>query len=157
MCTASFYSPLVNSIHRGLFPKSCFETRLPSLISTEAHHSYEQADTGSNMTCSNNEMAHLATALAQRDQSLMVLAPGKTNGVEKLLVWLVGDHKYSCAWQNTDFSHRMRYSRVFLIALWMVFNSAYMGTSLNLPKSWSYTHSLLNTVMERMVNDGLWD
>lgn len=81
---------LVASIayQRGLFPKSCFETRLPSLISTEAHHSLEKADTGSNTTCSDNEMTHLATALAQRDQSFVVLAPGKTHGVDRLLEWL---------------------------------------------------------------------
>ena len=128
---------------------------LPSLVLTDAHQSYEQADGGSHMNSSNNEMAHFATALAQRDQPFMVLAPGKINAVDKLLVWLVGDHEPSHTWQDTDSSHRMKYSRVFSIALWMVFNSAYMRTSLDLRKSWSYIHSLFNTMMERMVSDGL--
>ncbi|CAD6568308.1 MAG: DNA binding protein [Alectoria sarmentosa] len=73
---------------RSLFPKSCFEMWLPSLVLTDAHQSYEQADGGSHMNSSNNEMAHFATALAQRDQPFMVLAPGKINAVDKLLVWL---------------------------------------------------------------------
>ena len=64
--------------------------RLPSLIRTEAHRSYEQTDAPSNSTSSDDEMAQFATALAQRDQPLRVLAPGKTNGVDRLLAWLVG-------------------------------------------------------------------
>ena len=63
--------------------------RLPSVIDTEARRSYEQADTRSNKTRSDYEMAHLATALAQQDQPLIVLAPGRTSGADKLLAWLV--------------------------------------------------------------------
>ncbi|KAF6221378.1 hypothetical protein HO133_002233 [Letharia lupina] len=73
---------------RNLFPKSCFEMRSPSLIRTEARRSYKQAHARSNTTSSDNEMTLLATALAQRDQPLVVLAPGQTDGVDTLLAWL---------------------------------------------------------------------
>ena len=71
--------------------------RLPSVIRTEAHRSYEQADAHSNNRSRDDEMAHLATALAQQDQPLIVLAPGKTNGVDSLLAWLVSDRESSHA------------------------------------------------------------
>lgn len=58
--------------------------RLPLSIGTKAHPS--------NTTSGRDEVAHFANALAQRDRSLLVLAPGKTDGVDKLLAWLVGDH-----------------------------------------------------------------
>ena len=130
--------------------------RLPSLIRTEAHRSYEQADARSDRTSSDDEMAHFATALAQRDQPLRVLAPGKTNGVDRLLAWLVGHLRPSHAWRHANLLRRMRYSKPYSIALWTVYNSAYMRTSLDLLKSWSCTHFLFNIAMGRMMNDDLW-
>lgn len=130
--------------------------RLPSVISTEARRSHEQADTRSNETSNDYEMAHLATALAQQDQPLIVLAPGRTDAVDRLLAWLVGDRGPSFAWQQANFLRRMRYSSAYLIALWTVYSSAYIRTSLDFPKSSSYTHSLFSTVMGRRVNDNLW-
>lgn len=84
----------------------------------------------------------------------MVLASGKTSGVDKLLAWLVGDSSPRMLDNHADCLHRMRFSRVCWIALWMVFNSVYMRISLDLPKSWSSTHSPFNTVMGWMVNGG---
>lgn len=69
--------------------------RLPSSVRTEAHRSDKQPDARSNLTSSDDEMAHFATALAQRDQPFIILAPGKTNGVDRLLAWLVGVNKSS--------------------------------------------------------------
>ena len=66
---------------------------LPLAIRAEALGSHKQVDARSNRTSSNNEMAHFATALAQRDQPLIVLAPGKMAGVDRLLTWLVNGHK----------------------------------------------------------------
>ncbi len=71
--------------------------RLPSVIRAEARRSYEQADARSHRTSDDDEMAELATVLAQQDLPLMVLAPGKTNGVDRLLTWLVGDDTFSDA------------------------------------------------------------
>ena len=143
-------------IHRDLFPKTCFELRLPSVIRREAHPSYEQAEARSNKRTSDDEMACFATALAQQDQPLIVLAPGKTNGVDKLLAWLVDDRKHSHAWQHANLRRRMGYSRAYSIALWMVHNSAYMRTGRDLPRSWSCIPSHFNTVMARMANGDLW-
>ena len=78
--------------------------RLPSVIRTEAHRSYEQADARSNIRSRDDEMAHLATALAQQDQPLIVLAPGKTDRVDSLLAWLVSDRESSHAWQQAKFT-----------------------------------------------------
>lgn len=77
--------------------------RSPSLIRTEARRSYKQAHARSNTTSSDNEMTLLATALAQRDQPLVVLAPGQTDGVDTLLAWLVREHQISDAWELPDF------------------------------------------------------
>ena len=135
MCAIGFGSLQADSIHRNLFPSTCFEMGLPSATRAEALGSYDQVDARPNRTSSDDEMAHFATALAQRDQPLIVLAPGKMAGVDGLLAWLVDGHKLSYTWEHTDHLHRMRYSRVCSIALWMVYNSVYMGTSLDLPKS----------------------
>ena len=108
--------------------------KLPLATRAEALGFNEQADARSNRTSSDNEMAHFAAALAQRDQPLIVLAPGKMVGVDRLLAWLVNGQKCSNTWEHPDSLHRMRYSRVYSIALWMVYNSAYMRTSLNLLK-----------------------
>ena len=129
--------------------------RLPSVIRAEAHRSHGLADARSNKTSSDNEMAKFATALAQRDQPFIVLAPGKTNGADKLLAWLVGNLQSSHAWQDANVLRRMRFSRVFWIALWTVYNSASMRTSLGPPRSWSCTHSLSDTVMGRMETEVL--
>ena len=67
---------------------------------TKAHSTYEQADARSTIASSDNEMAQFATALAQRGQRFMVLAPGKTNGADKLLAWLVGDREPSDGWND---------------------------------------------------------
>ena len=101
-------------------------------------------------------MTQFATALAKRDQPLIILAPGKSKGVDQLLEWMVGYPKVLGYLVITYFSHRKRHSRVCLIALWTVFNSAYMRTSPNLPKFWKYTNSLFNTVVERLVSESLW-
>lgn len=71
--------------------------QLPSEIHTEAHRTYDQAGARSNTTCGDSEIAHFANAMAQRDLPLIILAPGKTQGADKLLAWLVGDHEYSYA------------------------------------------------------------
>lgn len=71
--------------------------RLPSSIRTGANRTYEQADARSKLATSDNEMANFANALAQQDQPFIVLAPGKTPGVDKLLVWLVCGQKSSDA------------------------------------------------------------
>ena len=135
MCAIGFSSLQADSIHRNLFPSTCFETGLPLAIRAEALGPYDQVDARSHRTNSDNEMAHFATALAQRDQPLIVLAPGKMAGVDRLLAWLVDGHTFSDTQEHTDCLHRMRYSRVCSIALWMVYNSVYMRTSLDLPKS----------------------
>ena len=67
--------------------------RLPSKILTEAHRLNEQASAHSNRTSNDNEVVHFANVLTQRGLPVMVLAPGKSNGVDKLLAWLVGDDK----------------------------------------------------------------
>lgn len=68
------------------------------MIHTEAQGSYEQAGARPKKTSNDKEMAYLATTLAQQDQPFIVLTPGKTNGVDKLLAWLVSDSKSSDAW-----------------------------------------------------------
>ena len=73
---------------------------MPSEIRTEAHRSYERTDARSNTTCGDGEITHFANALAQRDLPLVVLAPGKTQGADTLLSWLVGDHEHLDAWER---------------------------------------------------------
>ena len=123
MFAVALCSPRADSIHRNLFPKHCF---------TEAHR---PDDPHSSPTSSDIEMTHLANALAQKHQPFIVLAPRKSQGVNKLLGWLVGIHWSLGVLLTAEFLHRMEYLRVWTNALWTVSNSVYMPTNRNLLKS----------------------